>query len=325
MMPTTMSHKINQQIIIPETHIDLRLDQALAQLLPEYSRTQIQNWIESGAILVDGQKVKGKVKTKGNELVTLEAEQKEEPTWEAQPIKLSIVHEDDALIIINKPVGLVVHPGAGNSNNTLLNALIYHAPALKLLPRAGILHRIDKDTSGLLVIAKTPAALRLLSEQLKDHTIEREYQAIVYGAMISGGTVDAAIDRHPLDRKRMAISEVGRHAVTHYRVGERFRAHTLLKLKLETGRTHQIRVHMSHIKHPIVGDPTYGGKAKVTKGMTAELMDMIRRFKRQALHAFRLSFTHPLTHELVSYEIDLPDDMKVLLEAMRVDTKQFKK
>ncbi|EKD72032.1 MAG: hypothetical protein ACD_46C00028G0002 [uncultured bacterium] len=325
MIRFAMQDKIHHQLIIPENFAQERLDQVLAKLMPEYSRTQIQSWIEDGNILLNGKHTKAKIKIKGNEVITVDVERKIDPTWEAQKIPLPIVYEDEAIIIINKPVGLVVHPGAGNKNNTLLNALIYHAPQLKLLPRAGIIHRIDKDTSGLLVIAKTAEALKHLSQQLKNRTIQREYQAVVYGAMISGGTVDAPIDRHPIERKRMAIVETGRQAVTHYRIAEKFRAHTRLMLKLETGRTHQIRVHMAYIQHPIVGDPTYGGKVQLAKGMSTELIQLMRQFKRQALHAFRLGFIHPLSNEFVSFEIELPDDMQVLVEALRADTKGHNK
>lgn len=315
-----MKDKI-QHIIIPEEHANERLDQVLAKLMPAYSRTQIKEWIDSGAVLVNDTPSKGKYKVKGGESVKVEINIKQQPAWQAQKIPLTIVYEDEALIIINKPVGLVVHPGAGNTESTLLNALLHHAPQLQELPRAGILHRLDKDTSGLLLIAKTAAALKNLSAQLKKREISREYQAIVYGKMISGGTVDAPINRHPLQRKRMAVVETGKYAVTHYRVAEKYRAHTRLKLQLETGRTHQIRVHMNHIHHPIVGDSTYGGRVQLSKGMSEELIQALRRFKRQALHAYALGFTHPETDEWVQFEIDLPDDMQKLMKLLREDTK----
>lgn len=316
---------MKQTIIIPETYTNERLDQVLAKLLPEYSRTQIQNWIESGAVLLNGALVKAKIKVKGGETVTLEATVKPQPQWEAQAIPLTIVYEDDALIIVNKPAGLTVHPGAGNADRTLLNALLYHAPQLQHLPRAGILHRLDKDTSGLLVIAKTAPALKNLSQQLKKHTLLREYQAIVYGRLISGGIVNAPIDRHPIQRKRMAIVDTGKTAVTHYRVAEKYRAHTRLKLRLETGRTHQIRVHMQHIRHPIVGDVIYGGRVQLTKGMSPELIQELRGFKRQALHAFALGLTHPTTQEFIRWEIELPQDMKQLINVLKDDAIRNKK
>jgi len=316
-----MSDKIKQEIIIPEIHANERLDSALAKLLPEYSRTQIKEWIENGHVRVDNQILKAKTKLHGGESVSIEAALKAQPVFIPQPIALNIVYEDEALLIINKPVGLVVHPGAGNPNSTLLNALLYHAPQLQSLPRAGILHRLDKETSGLLVIAKTAAALKSLSHQLKKRLIEREYQAIVYGSLISGGTIDAAIERHPLQRKRMAVSETGKPAITHYRIAEKYRTMTRLKVKLETGRTHQIRVHLAHIRHPIVGDPVYGGRVQLAKAMAPELIDQLRRFKHQALHAFALGFTHPETEEFMRWEIDLPSDMQELIIALRNDAK----
>ena len=314
-----MNEFMSQIITIPDECAALRLDQALAKLLPTYSRTQIKEWIDAGSVQINGQAVKAKTKVLGGEVVSLVVTLKPKPQWEAQSIPLSIVYEDDALIIINKPAGLVVHPGAGNMNSTLLNALLHHAPCLQDLPRAGILHRIDKNTTGLLAIAKTQAALRHLSQQLKHHEMHREYQAIVYGDMISGGRVDAPMGRHPHQRKRMAVVEDGKHATTHYRVAAKFRGFTHLTLQLETGRTHQIRVHMSHIRHPLVGDATYGGRVKLTKGMSPELIEVLRHFKRQALHAFALSFNHPVTNEPVRFEAELPDDMQTLIKALKDD------
>jgi len=311
--------KTNYQLTIPEIHANKRLDQALAKLMPDYSRTQIQEWIATGSILVNGNLAKAKTKIKGGETVLIEATVKSQPQWEAQAIPLHIVYEDATLIIINKSVGMVVHPGAGNADRTLLNALLHHAPQLQSLPRAGIIHRLDKDTSGLLVIAKTLAALKSLSHQLKKRTLLREYQAIVYGTMISGGTINAPIDRHPLQRKRMAIVETGKNAITHYRVAEKYRAHSRLKIRLETGRTHQIRVHMAHIHHPIIGDSVYGGRIQLSKSMSPELIDVLKQFKRQALHAFALGLIHPENNEFIRWEIDLPEDMKQLIHILRDD------
>jgi 23S rRNA pseudouridine1911/1915/1917 synthase len=315
-MKTTSEH---YTIVIPEEHKNERLDQALAKLMPAYSRTQIQSWIESGHVLLNAKPVKGKLRVQGGETVTVEALPREVQTFTPQAITLNVVYEDDAIIIINKPIGMVVHPGAGNADSTLLNALLHHAPSLSALPRAGILHRLDKNTSGLLVIAKTEAALKSLSHQLKKRLISREYQAIVYGKFISGGTIDAPIERHPRERKRMAVSDTGKPAVTHYRVAEKFRAHTRLLVALETGRTHQIRVHMQHIHHPIVGDPVYGGRVQLAKGMTPELIQALRQFKRQALHAYALTFTHPETDETVRFEAPIPADMEHLLTILRQD------
>jgi 23S rRNA pseudouridine1911/1915/1917 synthase len=309
-------------LTIPDMYASERLDQVLAKLLPTYSRTQIQEWIVSGSILVNGQTAKTKTKLKGGETVSVEACLKAQPQWAAQAIPLNIEYEDEALIIINKPAGLVVHPGAGNADRTLLNALLHHAPDLQALPRAGIIHRLDKETSGLLVVAKTAAAFKDINLQLKKRTLLREYQAIVYGAMISGGTVDAPLDRHPLQRKRRAVIETGKPAITHYRIAEKFVSHTRLKLQLETGRTHQIRVHMAHIRHPIIGDPVYGGRIQLSKGMTPELKQAIKEYKRQALHAFALGLSHPETHEFMRWEIALPDDMQHLLEVLRQDLAQ---
>lgn len=317
-----MHKKDLQTIIIPDTHANERLDQALAKLMPDYSRSQIQDWINQGAVHVNERAAKPKTKLKGGETVTVEISIKQQPEWEAQEIPLNIVYEDEAFIILNKHAGLVVHPGAGNADKTLLNALLHHSPQLKDLPRAGILHRIDKNTTGLLVIAKTASALKHLSHQLKKHTLAREYQAVVYGTMISGGKVDAPIDRHPLQRKRMAVVDTGKHAVTHYRIAEKYRAHTLLNLQLETGRTHQIRVHMSHIHHPILGDTAYGGRVRLSKGMSEELIQAIRHFKRQALHAFALGLTHPITGEYMRFEIPLPEDMQALIKILANDAKR---
>jgi 23S rRNA pseudouridine1911/1915/1917 synthase len=319
MIHATMQDNPLQTLIIPELYANERLDQVLAKLLPLYSRMQIKEWIDAGKVLVNGKTCKPKVKVKGGETVILEPQFKVQPAWLAQPIPLSIVYEDEALMIINKPAGLVVHPGAGNQDKTLLNALLYHCPDLGQLPRAGILHRLDKNTSGLLLIAKTPAALKHLSQQLKKRTLAREYQATVYGRIISGGTINAPIGRHPLERKRMAINEQGKAAITHYRVLEKFRNHTQLWLKLETGRTHQIRVHMAHIHHSIVGDSQYGGRVQLSKGMGPELIQVLRDLKRQALHAFALGFAHPLTEEWMRFEVKLPEDLQTLLEWLKAD------
>lgn len=309
-------------VTIPETSENERLDQALAKLLPEYSRTQIKEWIENGSAKLNGEAVKAKTKVRAGDVVAIIAELKAQPAWEAQSIPLNIIHEDEDIIIINKPAGLVVHPGAGNTNSTLLNALLHHAPLLGELPRAGILHRLDKDTSGLLVIAKTAPSYRQLNTMLKNREISREYRAIVYGALISGKTVDAPIGRHPLQRKKMAVNDDGKPAITHYRIGEKFRHHTLLNVKLETGRTHQIRVHLSHSKHPIVGDVLYGGRVQLSKNMSDELITCLRQFKRQALHAFRLGFIHPTKNEHMEWEAPIPDDMLALLALLRDDLKR---
>lgn len=307
-----------QRIIkIPIEYAHQRLDIALSQLLPDFSRTQIKIWIEDGLVRINNRPVKAKTKLKGGETLSVSIALKPQPIWQAQDIPLTIIYEDEEFMIINKPPGLVVHPGAGNKDMTLLNALLHHAPQLKLLPRAGIIHRLDKNTSGLLVIAKTPRALNHISHQLKKRQLVREYQAIVYGKMISGGSVNASIGRHPLERKRMAVVDTGKTAITHYRILAKYPAHTHLTLRLETGRTHQIRVHMAHIRHPIVGDHNYGGRVKLSKGMSTELIQTLRQFKRQALHAYALELTHPSTGKPMRFEAELPNDMLQLIEALK--------
>lgn len=289
---------------VPQALENKRLDQALAELFPQYSRSRLQTWIKSGAVTVDEKTLRPRDKVMENQTIIVDAILEEETSSKPQPIELDIVYEDEDILIINKPAGLVVHPAVGNTHSTLLNGLLHHAPELKNLPRGGIVHRLDKDTTGLLVIAKTFEAHNKLVTELKERTIKREYETIVNGVLISGGTVDAPIARHPKDRKRMAVVEAGKPAITHYRIIEKFPKHTHLKVQLETGRTHQIRVHMAYIKHPIVGDPVYGGKYKCP----------LETFKRQALHARRLGLTHPITGEYMEWEAELPQDMIELLE-----------
>lgn len=314
-----MTDKIHHHTIVPDELGGQRLDQAIAKLLPDYSRTQIQDWIKSGNLKVDNAIVKARMIVMGGETITIDAERKAQPQWEAQAIDLNIVYEDEALLVINKPAGMVVHPAAGNASSTLLNALLHYCPDLKTLPRAGIIHRLDKDTTGLLVIAKTPKALMHLTKQLKARTITRLYQTIVSGMIISGGTVDAPIARHPINRKRMAVIDTGKHAVTHYRVVDHYRAHTRLKVQLETGRTHQIRVHMAYIHHPLLGDPVYSGRLQLPKGATPELVNQLRQFRRQALHASELGLVHPVTNKPMSWQAPLPDDMKTLIDVLKKD------
>lgn len=314
-----MIEKVQHDFVIPDELGGMRLDQALAKILPGYSRTQIQDWIKLEAIQVDGKHIKARVQVLGGEKITIDASLKPQPVFTAQDIALNIIYEDEAYLIINKPPGMVVHPAAGNYDNTLLNALLHHAPTLQLLPRAGIIHRLDKDTSGLLVIAKTQPALIHLSRQLKARTITRIYQSVVCGVMTGGGKVDEPIGRHPSVRMRMAVIDTGRPATTHYRVMDRYRAHTRIKVQLETGRTHQIRVHMAHINYPVVGDPSYGKRLQLPKGASPELIQILREFKRQALHASELGFIHPITGEAVSYNAPLPEDMQRLIEILKKD------
>ncbi|MCP5141950.1 MAG: 23S rRNA pseudouridine(1911/1915/1917) synthase RluD [Gammaproteobacteria bacterium] len=296
-----------------------RLDQVLVELFPDYSRSRLQTWVKSGEITVDGALRKPRDKMLGGETVRLVVPEPEPDPMQAQPVPLNIVYEDDALLVIDKPIGLVVHPAAGNPDGTLMNGLLHHAPELAAVPRAGIVHRLDKDTSGLLVVARTLAAHKNLVEQLQERTVSREYLAVVNGTLVAGGTVDEPIDRHPVDRKRMAVRHNGREAITHFRVDERFRAHTALRVKLETGRTHQIRVHMAHLKHPLVGDPVYGGRLRTPPDSSPEFIEALRRFPRQALHAVALGLVHPLTGEECRWESPIPDDIQALLAAMRVD------
>ena len=306
-------------IVIPPELQGKRLDAVAAQLLPDYSRTQIQTWILAGNVFINDCVIK---KTRhlvtAEETIVIRAELPEKTSSTAQFIALDIIYEDDALIIINKPVGLIVHPGAGNPDQTLVNALLHHDSTLSTLPRAGIIHRLDKDTSGLLIVAKTLEAHHALITQMEARDIEREYRALVQGVMISGGTIDAPIGRHPTARTKMAVIEKGKEAITHYRVIERFKAHTLLSVTLETGRTHQIRVHLEKLRYPIVGDRTYNRQPKIAN-KNAQLQEALHAFKHQALHAYRLSLTHPQTQKRMTWTADMPEDMKNLLMLMRED------
>ena len=297
----------------------LRLDQALARLLPQYSRARLQGWIEAGAVQVDGRVPRGRDRVLGGERVRIEARIEPDRQVTAESLPVDVVHSDRALFVINKPAGLVVHPGAGNARHTLQNALLALDPRLSVVPRAGIVHRLDKDTSGLLVVARTPEVQRALVEALAEREIERYYLALCLGVMTAGGTVDEPIGRHRSQRTRMAVRSDGRDAVTHYRVVKRFRAHTLVRAELETGRTHQIRVHLAHIGFPLVGDPVYGGRRRLTAGSSSELTAALSGFRRQALHAARLALTHPQTGKQMQWEAPVPEDFAHLLEALRRD------
>jgi 23S rRNA pseudouridine1911/1915/1917 synthase len=303
-------------LTIPPEQAGQRLDQALAALLPDYSRSRLKSWIESGEIRVDGVQRRPRDKVSGGESVSLEATLPEETRAAAQPMPLVIVHEDKHLVVVDKPAGLVVHPGAGNPDQTLQNALLAWDPALAALPRAGIVHRLDKDTSGLLVVARTLPAHTALVRMLGEREVHREYEAICRGVMTAGGTVDAPIARHPTDRVRMAVREGGRESVTHYRVIRRFAGYTHVRVQLETGRTHQIRVHLAHAGYPIVGDRVYGGRLTLPKGASEALRQTLREFPRQALHAARLAFDHPVTGRPIECTSALPADMRALLDAL---------
>jgi len=307
---------------IPDHLAGRRFDQALAELFAEYSRSRLATWIKSGAATLDGAVVPPRQIVLGGEQVAIEVRPEREIAAEAEDIALDIRYEDADVLVVAKPAGLVVHPGAGNPAGTLQNALLHHEPKLAQIPRGGIVHRLDKDTSGLMVVARSMRAHTSLVEQLSERDVHRQYAAIVYGAMVAGGRVDAPIGRHPRDRLKQAVREDGREAVTHYRVRERFRSMTLVECRLETGRTHQIRVHMAYVKHPLVGDPQYGGLLKLPKGADPGLIEALRGFRRQALHAEKLEFAHPKTGKPVTFEAELPQDMRDLLAALRADTQQ---
>ncbi len=309
--------------VVPAGAAGRRFDAVLAELFPDFSRSRLAGWIKSGDALLDGKPARPRDPVHGGEAVSLAAVLGIETEALPQDIPLDILYEDDAVFVIDKPAGLVVHPGAGNPDGTLVNALLHRDPSLNALPRAGIVHRLDKDTSGVMVVARTLPAQTRLVEMLSARDVHRQYLAVVAGALVSGGTADAPIDRHPRDRLRMTVREDGRDAVTHYRLRERFRAHTALECRLETGRTHQIRVHMQHLKHPIIGDPLYGGALKLPKGASDDLVAALRGFKRQALHAEVLEFAHPLTGQPVRAEAPVPADMRALMKAMREDTAAF--
>lgn len=307
-------------LTLPETLAGTRLDVAITGLLPDYSRATIQRWIREGVLTLNGQPVRMSQTVQGHETIAIQATDRIQPVFQPQAIALAVLFEDDALLVINKSAGMVVHPAPGHPDQTLLNALLHHAPPLASLPRAGIIHRLDRETSGLLVIAKTASALTSLSRQLRARTIMRGYQTIVTGTPISGGTITAPMGRHPVHRKRMAVIPEGRPAVSHYRIAEKFRAHTRLRIQLETGRTHQIRVHLAHAGYPVAGDPLYGGRLRLPRQASPELVQTLRGFRRQALHAERLELLHPLTLKPVQFTAPLPEDMQTLIQVLRHDT-----
>lgn len=315
-----MTQEANQQIArIPDELAGQRLDQALARMFPDYSRSRLKAWLLDGSVLVDGASWRPRDPVQGGEIVVLTVTAEAAVRAEPEPMTLDVVFEDDDLLVVNKPAGLVVHPGAGNASGTLMNGLLAHAPQLESVPRAGIVHRLDKDTSGLLLVAKSLPAHTALVRDLAERAISRRYLAICNGVLTGGGTIDAAIDRHPVDRTRMAVRDTGRPALTHYTVIERFRAHTYVNVVLETGRTHQIRVHFAHRRHPLVGDPVYGGRLALPAGASEKLRDALRAFRRQALHAARLELKHPVTGEDLSFEVPPPGDFQALLQCMRED------
>lgn len=320
-----MAQQVELTTTVTESQLGHRLDQALAELFPDYSRSRIKEWILDDRVKVNGKIInKPKEKVLGGEEIAIDALIEEEARWEPQNIPLDIVYEDSDILVINKPRDLVVHPGAGNPDGTILNALLYYYPEIVDVPRAGIVHRLDKDTTGLMVVAKTVPAQTRLVEALQAREITREYEAVAIGTMTAGGTVEEPISRHPTKRTHMAVHPMGKPAVTHYRIMEHFRAHTRLRLRLETGRTHQIRVHMAHISHPLVGDPLYGGRPRPPKGASEEFITILRGFDRQALHATMLRLYHPISGIQMEWHAPLPQDMVDLITALQADTEEFK-
>ena len=310
---------IQQQLTINEQTSGLRLDQALCTFLPEYSRSKIQDWIKQGFIQLNDTIPKPKMKVYVGDVLQLDIPPTTKTYDKPEQVEFEILFQDEQLFVVNKPAGLVVHPAAGHASGTLLNGLLYIDPALEQLPRAGIVHRLDKDTTGVMVVARTLEAHTSLVNALQLRDIKREYVAITQGVVTAGRTIDEPIGRHPVDRKRMAVQENGKDAVTHFTVREKYRSHSLIDVRLETGRTHQIRVHLAHLRYPLLGDQVYGGRLAIPKGISAELEQLIRCFKRQALHAFRLSFAHPVSAEPLSFEAQLPQDMTQLIDVLRQD------
>lgn len=307
---------------VPEELAGLRLDQALARMFPEYSRSRLKEWLVAGNISIDGATKRPRDPVAGGEVVALRPEIQAAVRSEPEPIPVDVVFEDEHLLIVNKPAGLVVHPGAGNATGTLMNGLLHYAPELEVLPRAGIIHRIDKDTTGLLLVAKTLPAYTALVRQLAEREISRQYLAVCRGVLTGGGTIDAPIARHPVDRKRMSVQGDGKPAITHYTVLERFRAFTYIRVRLETGRTHQIRVHFAHRRHPLLGDRVYGGRLALPAGASQPLIEMLRQFRRQALHAARLELEHPAGGQRLELEVAPPEDFLELLTVLRHDSQE---
>lgn len=314
---------IQLQAVVPFEQGGQRLDQVAAQLFGEYSRSRLSNWIKEGRLTVDGAMARPRDTVHAGSNLVLDAEQEAQGEWVAQDIELDIVYEDEHLLVIDKPAGLVVHPAAGHADGTLLNALLHHVPDIVNVPRAGIVHRLDKDTTGLMVVAKTLQAQTNLVEQLQKRTVSRIYECISVGVITAGGTIDAPIGRSSSQRQRMAVTDGGKPAITHYRVLERYRSHTHVRVKLETGRTHQIRVHMSHVGYPLVGDPVYAGRFRIPPAASPSLVQSLKEFPRQALHARFLELDHPDTGKRMKWESALPDDLVWLLTLLRQDRESF--
>ena len=312
-----MGGRVALSATVPAARDDTRLDQVAAQLFPDYSRSRLQSWIKKGELRVDGTQHRPSDKVSGGAVLTIDPVLEDEVGWRAQAIALDLVYEDESILVLDKPAGLVVHPAAGHAEGTLVNALLAHAPELAQVPRAGIVHRLDKETSGIMVVARNLAAHNDLVVQLQARTVRREYCAVCVGAMTGGGTIDAPIGRHPRQRKKMAVLAAGgKRAVTHYRIERRFGHHTCIAVSLETGRTHQIRVHMAYRHYPLVGDPLYGGRPRIPKGASEALVEALRRFPRQALHARALGLVHPESGEEIAFECPLPGDLAALLDVL---------
>lgn len=318
-----MADIIQQRETVPEALNGARFDQAASDLFPDYSRSRLQAWIKGGELTLNGNVARPRDKVQPGDELNLDATLQPEGEWQAEPISLDIVYEDDDILVINKPAGLVVHPGAGNPGGTLLNALLSHCPNMDKVPRAGIVHRLDRDTTGLMVAAKTLPAHANLVEQLQSREVHREYDAVVFGSMTGGGTVDEPLGRHPRQRTKMAVLQHGgKEAITHYRLVKRFANHSHIRCFLETGRTHQIRVHMAHLRYPLVGDPAYAGRPRLPKGASEALITTLQGFARQALHARKLELEHPINGDTMSWEVPLPDDMKQLLSVLAAEEKR---
>jgi len=294
----------------------MRLDQVAAELFPEYSRSRLATWIKEGRLTVDGRTVKPRDKATASAQLTLLVADEPVTDWQPQSLPLKVIFEDEHILVVNKPAGVVVHPAAGHADGTLANALLAHAPELGALPRGGIVHRLDKETSGIMFVARSSLAHKSLVAQLSERTVSRTYCAVCTGALTGGGKIDAPIDRHPTARTKMAVVADGKPAVTHFRIAHRFKHYTQLQVNLETGRTHQIRVHMAHRKWPLIGDPVYGGRQRVPAGASDLLMSTLRSFPRQALHAQALEFEHPASGDWMEFETELPDDLVNLLEIL---------
>ena len=310
--------KIQLEIVIPEKFKGKRLDLALSKLFPEYSRSRIQSWIKAGEVEVNNSKYKQRNVVNSGDIIKINTTLKSIDKHQAEHIGLDVIHEDKAIIILNKPAGLVVHPGAGNQKHTLVNALLHFDEKLDVLPRAGIIHRLDKDTTGIMIIARTIESYTYLVNELQKRNIKRNYKAIICGQLVAGGVIENKIGRHPVHRTKMAVTDKGKLATTHYRIIKKFQHYTYLDIQLGTGRTHQIRVHMNNEKHPIIGDPLYGKNTFIKKGINASLREFIKNFKRQALHAYNLEFTHPVSKKIISLKAELPDDMNNLIKILEM-------